>query len=289
MKHFVQNLSDSKSEQWAVIVAALALFVSLFSYNIQTRELESQNKSLQTQQAELDTAKHALKTQADELQTQRDALFVQQKQLDNSEKYFQAEGPVFSATLGFWRDAQPGERESGEPRLLARIDDDGSGQGAPTSVTLRRGDFEDSPRFYIELTVTNVGRGAGAIERVSGISDLKADAFCGSPRSGQQPDPDCGKLNYNFTDSDDVLCVDKEGIEHVCSFPVNVPNKSSQTFRYDLTGLLAEPKLACDKPGTLTLAAHEVSDVRSEIFASMGITNNKNCPTGPSILLPSPN
>lgn len=288
LKQFSQTLSSFHTDQWAVIVAVLALFVSLFSYNVQTQELESQNKSLQTQQAELETAQQALRTQADELQTQRDALSIQQEQLDKSEKNFQVEGALLEATLGFWRDAQPGERESGEPHMLARINGDRGGTGLPSSVTLTRGDFDHSPRFYIELTVINAGRGAGAIERVSGISRLEMDANCGSLRSGFASDPECHELNYNFTDSNNVLCVDQEGVEGPCSFPVSIPSKSIKKFRYDLTGLLAHPKLSCDKAGTLSLTAHEVSDIFSEMFVSMDIINNKNCPIGAGVVVPRP-
>ncbi len=76
--------------------------------------------NLECTRRKLDTANGALMIQSEELNAQREALGVQQKQLDNTERYFQAEGPVLTANLGLSEDAEPGEREDGFPRLLAQ-------------------------------------------------------------------------------------------------------------------------------------------------------------------------
>jgi hypothetical protein len=274
-----QWFSKLTTNEYSLGIAILAFLVSIAAVIYQGHELSVHN-------AELETAKSALVTQGNELRAQQEALAVQQKQLENAERYFRAEGPVLTANLGFWRDAEPGERQDGTPQLLAEKNDQGNG-GWSKAITLHRSDFEDQPKFYLELTVTNVGRSTGVISTVAGVSDLRVDAGCLGEYEGRGNSLKwCGDFDYNFSNGEAVTCLNTEGLQDLCSFPLSVPDGDSRKLRYDMTHLLSEPRFVCDKPGLVSLTVPKAGEDQRDLYIGMELTNNRHCPTGPGVVIP---
>lgn len=276
-----QWLSKLTTNEYSLFIAFCALVVSILALSIQAHESY-------VHQSELDTAKSALTTQGEELEAQRNALAVQQKQLENAERYFHAEGPVLTANLGFWRDAEQGDREDGKPHLLAQKNDLGSGGGRSEDVVLHKSDFEEQPRFYLELTLTNVGRNPGVISRLQGISNLRIDADCPADSGQRRSRMTCGGEDYNFSNSEGVMCLESDGSESACSFPLSIPEGDSRKLRYDITGTLSQPNFVCNEPGMMSLTVPDADTGGGELFIGMDVTNNRYCPAGPSVLLPAP-
>lgn len=215
----------------AFVISLVTLLIQLFAFG-------AQNESLITQGAELET--------------QKKELAVQQQALENAERQFKESGAILTASLALWRDGPPvprpqlpGQSEPGtEPvtTLMGRVDEDVLlGKG---SVRMTSAHFEGSPRFYLELTVSNEGRSGGGVDRIGGTSNFPTDSCTTAS---------C--WDFAFEESQEVSCVDDLGREGGCTFPIGVLNTESQRFRYDVTKFLNENQFGCEEEGSLSLVA----------------------------------
>lgn len=203
----------------------------------------------------------ALNAQRNAVDLQAEGLEEQRRELEDAQARWIADGHNLAANMAIGGSDSPAVRWVGdliEDPLAAP--DEGSG----SSLYLDQADYDSHDRFYLRITVRNLGRGPGFLTGIEG-----------SLRRSEPVDDD--EMSTNLGDLECTADSDADAVYSPCSFPLTIDAPGMVIVRADISGYL-EQDFSCTGagPGEINVAVRTQDDELGEQHR-LTVSNYRGC------------